>query len=89
LGIDDGIVIALLLNITFNLKLCTLPSVSKVAINNMVLDIVIPHVRATHESPLLRISSVRMTCTSPKLTRKAVEKEPNSGPATGYISCRI
>ncbi|MDQ5869451.1 MAG: hypothetical protein M3530_06960 [Thermoproteota archaeon] len=38
LGIDDGIVIALPHNITFNLKLCTLPSVRKVAINNMVLN---------------------------------------------------
>lgn len=55
-GIDREIVVDLPSNITFNLKLCTLSSLKKSCINNMVLDVVISNVRATHEIPLLCIA---------------------------------
>jgi hypothetical protein len=84
-GIDSEMVVDLPSNITFNLKLCTLSSVRKVAFNNMVLDIVISNVRATHELPLLCIVSILTTCSCSKLTREAAEKDSNTGPIIGYI----
>ena len=87
-GIDSEMVVDLPSNITFNLKLCTLSSARKVAYNNMVLDVVISNVRATHELPLLCIASILTTCSCSKLTREPVEKESNTGPIIGYINCR-
>ena len=84
-GIDSEMVVDLPSNITFILKLCTLSSVRKVAFNNMVLDIVISNVRATHELPLLCIVSILTTCSCSKLTREAAEKDSNTGPIIGYI----
>ena len=55
-GIDREIVVDLPSNITFNLKFCTLSSLKKSCINNMVLEVVISNVRATHEIPLLCIA---------------------------------
>ena len=74
-GIDSEMVVDLPSNITFNL---TLSSVRKVAFNNMVLDIVISNVRATHELPLLCIVSILTTCSCSKLTREPLEKESNT-----------
>ena len=87
-GIDSEMVVDLSSNLHLNLKLCTLSSVRKVAYNNMVLDVVISNVRATHELPLLCIASILTTCSCSKLTREPVEKESNTGPIIGYITYR-
>jgi hypothetical protein len=73
-GIDSEMVVDLPSNLHLNLKLCTSSSVRKVAYNNMVLDVVISNVRATHELSLLCIASILTTCSCSKLTREPVEK---------------
>jgi hypothetical protein len=83
-GIDSEMVVDLPSNITFNLKLCTLSSVRKVAFNNMVLGVVISNVGPTHELPLLCIASILTTCSCSKLTPEPAE-ESNTGPIVGYI----
>ena len=87
-GIDSEMVVDLPSNITFNLKLCTLSSIRKVAFNNMVLDIVLSNVQATHELRLLCIISILTTYFCSKLTREPVGKESNTAPIIGYIKCR-
>jgi hypothetical protein len=84
-GIDSEMVVDLPSNITFNLKLCTLSSVRKVAFNNMVLGVVISNVGPTHELPLLCIASILTICSCSKLTREPVGKESDTGPIIDFI----